>query len=171
MILSDDILAVRWKDRFDPDYDALPIGGYRDLQMLGLVEMDGRYHYVEVQINIKTMLQIKSGGRGTGGHRAFSTARALDCTSPRQLRFKGMPSEGVWSTCSAGLLLEVTLDGFDLDDRLRKGFIAAIDSEKCRLRKVSLVKCGLVGVDGGKFIAGPPLVLCRALAEYGWQLN
>ena len=67
MILSDDILAVRWKDRFDPDYDALPIGGYRDLQMLGLIEMDGRYHYVEVQINIKTMLQIKSGGRGTGG--------------------------------------------------------------------------------------------------------
>ena len=66
LIESDDIICVRWKDRFDPEYDALPIGGYRDLQLQALIEMNGRYHYVEIQVNITPMLHIKAGVSGGG---------------------------------------------------------------------------------------------------------
>jgi len=153
LVASDKMVCVRWKNRFDPDYDAIAIGGYRDLQMLGLIEMDGRFHYVEVQINIKPMLDIKAGIGGAGGHNAFNIARALDGTSPRQLRFTGMPADTVWQRCSAGMLLEITLDGFDLTDEHCEGLVAAAQSPKCRLRKLSVVTCGLVGDRGGKFAA------------------
>lgn len=151
LVESKKIVCARWKNRFDPDYDAIAIGGYRDLQLLGLIEMDGRYHYVEVQINIKPMLDIKAGIGGAGGHSAFNVARALDGTSPRQLRFTGMPSESVWSRISAGMLLEITLDGFELTDEQCQGLLSATKSPKCRLRKLSVVTCGLVGERGGKF--------------------
>ena len=35
-----EFLIVKAKNRFDPAYDALPIGGYRDLQFSGLIKLD-----------------------------------------------------------------------------------------------------------------------------------
>ena len=31
--------VMRCKNRFDPDYDSLPVAGYRDFQILGLIEV------------------------------------------------------------------------------------------------------------------------------------
>lgn len=87
------------------------------------------------------------------GHEAFNIARALDGCSPRQLRFMGMPSADVWRRVAAGMLLEITLDGFDLTEEHCAGLVAATKSPKCRLRKVAVVKCSLAGARGGKFAA------------------
>ena len=59
-----EIVVVRTKNRFDPEYDAVPIGGYRDFQLLCLVEdpaTPGTWRYCELQINLHRMVQIKAG--------------------------------------------------------------------------------------------------------------
>ena len=71
---SPGVLVVRVKNRFDPSYDALPIGGYRDLQLLVVFEeAPGVWRWAELQINLAEMVAIKS--RPGGGHDAFVRVR------------------------------------------------------------------------------------------------
>ena len=66
------VYIIRVKNRFDAAYDALPAGGYRDLQLLlllpdggGTVEDGIRdkkvFRYVELQLNHVGMVEIKDG--------------------------------------------------------------------------------------------------------------
>lgn len=66
------VYIIRVKNRFDEAYDALPAGGYRDLQLLlllpdggGTVEDGIRdkkvFRYVELQLNHVGMVEIKDG--------------------------------------------------------------------------------------------------------------
>lgn len=66
------VYIIRVKDRFDAAYDALPGGGYRDLQLLLLLPdgggtvLDGIrdnkvFRYVELQLNLVGMVAIKNG--------------------------------------------------------------------------------------------------------------
>lgn len=67
-----EIKIVRIKNRFSPDYDSLPAGGYRDVQILLIfqVSSDAPWSLCELQINLKTMVEIKNGTSGGGGHDA-----------------------------------------------------------------------------------------------------
>jgi hypothetical protein len=53
-----EFLIFNVKNRFDPEYDALPIGGYRDMQFSGLIKLEGddagggAYAWCEVQLNL-----------------------------------------------------------------------------------------------------------------------
>ena len=65
---SSNIIVVREKNRFDPEYDALPIGGYRDFQLLVLFQVeDGVWRWGEVQVRCGTAKPCCGGVAHTGG--------------------------------------------------------------------------------------------------------
>ena len=47
-----DLYVVRCKNRFDTTANTTDSGGYRDYQTTCLYKLDGRYHFVEVQVNL-----------------------------------------------------------------------------------------------------------------------
>lgn len=57
------LIITRVKNRFDPDYDAIAGGGYRDLQLLLLVWASPAcvWRYAELQINLAKIVRIKKG--------------------------------------------------------------------------------------------------------------
>lgn len=72
LVQSGLVYILRVKNRFDAAYDALPAGGYRDLQLLLLLPdgggavLDGIrdskvFRYVELQLNLAPMVEIKNG--------------------------------------------------------------------------------------------------------------
>ena len=72
LVASGLVYIIRVKNRFDLAYDALPAGGYRDLQLLLLLPdgggtvLDGVeggkvFRYVELQLNLAAMVAIKNG--------------------------------------------------------------------------------------------------------------
>ena len=72
LVKSGLVYILRVKNRFDAAYDALPAGGYRDLQLLLLLPdgggtvLDGTrdskvFRYVELQLNLAPMVEIKNG--------------------------------------------------------------------------------------------------------------
>jgi hypothetical protein len=73
---TETIKIVRMKDRFQPDYDSGPTGGYRDVQLLCVFNIDGRWQYGEIQVNVDTLVEIKS--RPGGGHTVFKYARSFE---------------------------------------------------------------------------------------------
>ena len=77
---------MRCKNRFDPDYDSLPVAGYRDFQILGLIEVSGSLHWAEIQVNLQKMVDVKDGKAGAGGHEAFNTLRCIAAMSAQMVR-------------------------------------------------------------------------------------
>eukprot|EP00729_Bicosta_minor_P032687 gene32687-biopygen17503 len=133
----------RCKNRFSAKErgNAQDSGGYLDFQMVCLFELNGRYHYVEVQLNLIEMVAIKAGGGGGGGHDAFNTARVIDAFSRRSTEYRGNPSAELWAMISAGTVQRVILDGakITVDDaaQLEK----AMESKLCRVETMSLKGC------------------------------
>eukprot|EP00729_Bicosta_minor_P008124 gene8124-biopygen266 len=143
-------LAVKVKNRFDPEYDSLPIGGYRDMQFSGLVELAGAaasagagpgpaYAWCEIQLNTTRMIALKSGnakgqagagssgsrGGGSGkggkaGHIAFNVARAINAFAPESFVHAGEWSSDVAERVKAGLLLEVNLSSTTFKDAAQR---------------------------------------------------
>lgn len=57
-----DFVILRVKNRFGHDFDSLSCGGYRDVQLSGLIKLhNGKYVWCEVQLNLTRMLELKSG--------------------------------------------------------------------------------------------------------------
>jgi hypothetical protein len=78
LLASADVSVVRVKNRFAPDYDATPAGGYLDLQTIVAFECGsdaGEWMLGEVQVNLWSMLRIKEAPGG--GHKVFNFARSL----------------------------------------------------------------------------------------------
>ena len=62
LLRSEDMAFFRVKNRFAKEYDAAPMGGYRDLQLMCLVRCDdGVYRPGEGQVNVEDFVQMKAG--------------------------------------------------------------------------------------------------------------
>lgn len=165
------VIILRIKNRFKAAYDAVPNGGYRDLQLLLLLPDGGGsvadgcakgkvFRYCELQLNLKDMVAIKNGessrqkkAGGGGGHDAFNLARAIDAFSPRTLRYKGAADDKTWALMKAGALLEVDFERMDLSERLEQEKLKdALASPQCRVRKL-LLGLSKLGAEGGKQLA------------------
>ena len=139
------IVVIRAKNRFDPSYDAIPIGGYRDVQLQCLLQ-DSRdnWHYAELQINLVAMIAIKAGGgEDGGGHHAFDQARLIDAFSERTLRYNGKPSDVVFGMVRSGVLLALDLTANELDESQQEALQGALQSTECRIRSLVLNYCGV----------------------------
>ena len=141
------------------------VTGYRDFQTVCLFKFDGRYHYVEVQLNLIEIVAIKAGhgnGRKTkkggrtamvGGHDAFNTARVLDVFSTRSIGYSGDPSEELWKMIAAGSLLRVVLDSAAITDAQAGKLVDAMASDQCRVKHLSMFKCkGLTKIPEGLMV-------------------
>ena len=164
------VLIIRIKNRFKAAYDAVPNGGYRDLQLLLLLPDGGGgvadgyakgkvFRYCELQLNLKDMVAIKNGESlrqkkaGGGGHDAFNLARAIDAFSPRTLRYKGAADDKTWALMKAGALLEADFERMDLSDpKEQEKLNDALASPQCRVRKL-LLGLSKLGAEGGKQLA------------------
>lgn len=145
------VTILRIKNRFADDYDPLPAGGYRDVQVLLLLpEGGGTVHrYAELQINLEAMVKIKNGkgAKGGGGHDAFNLARAIDAFSPRTLRYQGNPNDDVWQSMKVGGLLEVDFQDSDLSTpEVQKKLTEAIRPAQCRVRELTCVGSARAGL-------------------------
>lgn len=149
------IVVIRIKNRMDPAYDALPIGGYRDVQFQCLLQdTAGKWFYAELQINLVAMIAIKAGGgEGGGGHHAFDQARLIDAFSERTLRYNGKPSEVVFGMVRSGVLLALDLSNNTLDESQAAALQGALESAECRIRSLGLDECE-AGPAFGKALAG-----------------
>lgn len=170
-------LAVKVKNRFDPEYDSLPIGGYRDMQFSGLVELAGAatsagagaaYAWCEIQLNTTRMIALKSGnakgqagagssgsrGGGSGkggkaGHIAFNVARAINAFAPESFVHAGEWFSDVAERVKAGLLLEVNMSDTKFKDAAQRAeFVEALGSKECRVRKLDMERMELGEDDG-----------------------
>jgi len=130
------VWVVRTKDRFNqPSAEVLPIGGYRDYQLLCVVEVAPRvYRWAEVQVNLKSLVAIK--GREGGGHDAFKFARSIGAYSAGSYEFKGGADAELCGRIAAGVLLKVDLAqdrAMSKDPALLAKFCEALESPTCRL--------------------------------------
>ena len=147
------IVVIRAKNRFDPSYDAIPIGGYRDVQLQCLLQdSTDNWHYAELQINLVAMIAIKEGGEDGGGHHAFDQARLIDAFSERTLRYNGKPSDVVFGMVRSGVLLALDLTANKLDESQQEALQGALQSTECRIRSLVLDQCG-VGPALGQAVA------------------
>ena len=138
------IVVIRAKNRFDPSYDAIPIGGYRDVQLQCLLQdSTDNWHYAELQINLVAMIAIKEGGEDGGGHHAFDQARLIDAFSERTLRYNGKPSDVVFGMVRSGVLLALDLTANELDESQQEALQGALQSTECRIRSLVLERCGV----------------------------
>ena len=122
---------IRMKDRFQPGYDSAPTGGYRDVQLLCVFQIDGRWHYGEIQVNVDTLVAIKS--RPDGGHTVFKFARSFEGYSEATYTFAGSLSAAVCEAVAAGLLINVNLESDKAAPGLRTQLWEALKSPKCRV--------------------------------------
>ena len=123
---------IRMKDRFQPGYDSAPTGGYRDVQLLCVFQIDGRWHYGEIQVNVDTLVAIKS--RPDGGHTVFKFARSFEGYSEATYTFAGSLSAAVCEAVAAGLLINVNLErDSEAAPGLRTQLWEALKSPKCRV--------------------------------------
>lgn len=147
-VASERLKVIRCKNRFDRSHNAIPDGGYRDVQLQVLVLFQGVWRYCEMQINLERMIQIKSGEADAseggaagvhgvakkrrsvvdhellsvaGGHGALDLARSIDAFNPRTLRYKGMPNPAVFNSIAVGALLELDLSKANLGKHDARG--------------------------------------------------
>ena len=153
---SKSLKVIRVKNRLDSEYDSAPIGGYRDVQLMCLVETDsGVMRFGEVQVNLRDFVQMKAGinpetgekwvgGSGEGvsrGHEIFKLARKIMAYDPSSLFWKGGSSKELWARVGAGVVLEVDLGGQKGEGSAKnhvKDMKAALVSKNCRLRELNL---------------------------------
>jgi hypothetical protein len=147
------IIVIRTKNRMAATYDAIPVGGYRDVQLLCLVQgEDGTWQYAELQVNLQGMIAIKDGGENGGGHLAFDEARLVDAFSERTLRYNGAPSALVFGMVRSGVLLALDLADNKLDESQQTALLGALKSKECRIRSLGLSDCA-VGASFGEGLA------------------
>ena len=182
------LCAAESKNRFDPEYDAVPSGGYRDLQMLCYIKDEaGVWRFAELQVNTRRMVELKAGGGGAGGggHQAFNEARLIDAFSERSLRYNGTLSDEVIGMVGNGVVLSIDVANSKLAPAHEAALLDALRSDECRLRGLGLSSCGMsasfaealpaylpaskiealkcVVADGSGLVAAPPPSLAVAI--------
>jgi hypothetical protein len=138
LLASDDVSVVRVKNRFAPDYDAKPAGGYIDLQMIVLFQCGvGEWMLGEVQVNLWSMLRIKESPYG--GHAVFNLARSLRAYDEATYTYSGKFDAGVAARVAAGALLEFDVGkGGCKTEADQIALARALASNTCRVATVSL---------------------------------
>jgi hypothetical protein len=134
LLASGDVSVVRVKNRFAPDYDATPAGGYLDLQTIVAFELGGAGEWMlgEVQVNLWSMLRIKEAPGG--GHTVFNFARSLRAYDEATYRHKGKLDADVAGRIAAGALLVVLLQQGGCETTEQQIELArALKSSKCRV--------------------------------------
>eukprot|EP00039_Didymoeca_costata_P000170 m.44431 g.44431 ORF g.44431 m.44431 type:complete len:793 (-) comp10094_c0_seq2:97-2475(-) len=143
LLVAEPLTVLRVKNRFAAKYDAIPEGGYRDVQLLCTIPVSGIEHFVEIQVNLSSMSEVKSGKATGGGHNIFKTARAIEAFTPSTIAYNGVGSQDLWDRIAAGMLDSVNLSGHEKqlseDDSL--GLYTSLLNPLCRLRKLSLKGC------------------------------
>ena len=129
---AEGLRIIRMKDRFRPGYDSTPTGGYRDVQLLCVFQIDGRWVYGEIQVNVDKLVDIKS--RPDGGHTVFKFARSFEGYSEATYTFAGQLSAAVCEAVAAGLLINVNLQSdMQAAPGLRAQLWEALKSPRCRV--------------------------------------
>ena len=131
---SPDIIVIRMKHRLHRDYDAAPIGGYRDVQFQVIFKApDGQWHHGEVQINLEAMVAIKQNPNG--GHAIFKFARSLAAYDAKTFEYSGPWTREVNEQIQNGVLLKADLRGGGCgEDGVPQLLRDALLSSTCRLR-------------------------------------
>lgn len=139
------LVVIRIKNRMNPAYDSIMVGGYRDVQLQCLLQdAAGNWHYVELQINLIAMIAIKEGegeSGGGGGHHAFDQARLIDAFSERTVRYNGQPSDVVFGMVRSGVLFALDISESELDESQQAALQSALASDECRIRSLVLNEC------------------------------
>ena len=140
LLASPHVSVVRVKNRFAADYNAVPAGGYVDLQTIVLFECGaGVWMLGEVQVNLWSMLRIKESPNG--GHKVFNFARSLRAYDEETYTYNGQLDAEVVARIAAGQVLDVTLRSVEAkamkDDRAE--LWRALASDKCRVMKLGLI--------------------------------
>ena len=147
ILASGEIQVVRAKNRLSLHFNAAPIGGYRDYQMIVLMKRGGasncasqagpEYFKAEIQLNLESFVDIKNGKLTGGGHRPFKVARAIEAYSPATFMYKGLLTEEVVEKVAAGMLLSVEFveaTPSQYTANAVKGLAKALKSQECRLQ-------------------------------------
>jgi Ran GTPase-activating protein (RanGAP) involved in mRNA processing and transport len=154
LLASTDVFVVRVKNRFAPDYDAKPAGGYLDLQTIVVFECGGsagEWMMGEVQVNLWSMLRIKEAPGG--GHKVFNFARSLRAYDEATCVYKGKLVGGVAARIAAGALLEADLSFSDCKTEKQQVELArALASSTCRVATLGLCSNKIRG-DGAVALA------------------
>jgi len=142
LLASPNVSVVRVKNRFAPDYDATPAGGYLDLQTIVALECGagtGEWMLREVQVNLWSMLRIKEAPGG--GHKVFNFARSLRAYDEATYVCKGKLDGGAAAQIASGALLMVDLSHGDCKTEEQQMELArALASSKCRLATLWLMR-------------------------------
>jgi hypothetical protein len=180
LLTLENIALVRCKNRFDPSWDSMYAGGYRDFQLQVLLSVNGVWRNAECQINLKEMVKIKEGpkkskhSRSLGGHAAFDLARAIAAYDRRFLEHRGLPSDDLWRKVSDGFLLKLDVAGYGGHLQRSVDLIAmkkALSSKLCRLRAINLSDCGLEGMLTTDLVLWDALASAATLVEIDLSHN
>lgn len=102
---SPHLAITRIKNRFAEGYDALPDGGYRDVQLLCVLVCNGRLRWAEVQINLIDML-VKKKERTP----RYTLGRTIGAFSPLMAEHLGPLTLTAIDRLRNGFLLRLNLD-------------------------------------------------------------
>jgi len=137
MLASTDVSVVRVKNRFAPEYDATPAGGYMDLQTIVAFECGpGEWMVGEVQVNLWAMLRIKEAPGG--GHKVFNFARSLRAYDEATYVYDGKFDAEAAERIAAGALLIVQLSNGCKAEEEQVELGRALASDKCRVATLVL---------------------------------
>jgi hypothetical protein len=130
------LVVCRLKNTFARSYDAKPFGGYRDVQLLCIFQVDGRWRFGEVQLNLAEMVTIK--GRPNGGHAVFKFARSIEAYNKSVYEYRGVITESLIGHVEAGMVLLVGLVGDRSAPALRDHFYDALFATASRVSQIDL---------------------------------
>ena len=129
--------VVRTKNRFSQAYDTRPVAGYRDYQIVALVEIGDCWKLVEIQVNLDVFVAMKGES-----HKVFEEARALEVFSKHNSNFYGNADEGVIEKIASGVLLKATF--LDTIPRHLVGALGkALGAKSSRLQELNCPGRGL----------------------------
>ena len=120
LLECEQVLFVRTKDRWAPEYDVGKTGGYRDLQAIALVRVGDGWSLCEVQFNLYEFVRIKATSHGP-----FEAARSVDANSPAVTEWVGEPTADVIERIGTGVLVKADFNRAALDGDTVRALAAA----------------------------------------------
>lgn len=138
MLDSPSLAVTRVKNRFAPDYDAAPTGGYLDLQTMVQFSVGGRQLQGEVQINLEPMLSIKQAPGG--GHAIFKFARSLRAYDEATWSYTGPLTGETVGRVAVGAVLTVNLTNTPCDVAGVRRLARALVPRTARITELNLTE-------------------------------
>jgi len=123
----------RIKHRLDEKFDATEAGGYRDI----LINMSfpPSDHLVELQLNLKAFVDIKSGG----GHASYSVGRMLQAFDPAATNYMGVMTEDRACDVKVGLIKKAAFVGSSGGEMVEAKMARALGWHSVQLAELKLL--------------------------------